>query len=86
MEYRDRVFATGEVVGLDGNTYIGCTFDGASLHYEGTTPGHFQGCHFKSFNVEFRGAAKNTLQFLQGLSASGGHEMVERLFRRDMRL
>ena len=80
-EIRDRTF-TDELVETDGNTYVGCTFNTASLGYAGGEHPYFEDCTFNGLSWYFSGPALRTIQLLQGLNNSGvGSTMVADLFR-----
>ena len=80
MEHRDDTF-TGEVE-LDGDEFYNCTFSGALLIYLGGPPPSLSGCSFTDVKFEFRGAAANTVAFIQTMAApnSGLQEVVRDTF------
>lgn len=43
----DRTFGPGDVVQLDGFTYLRCSFDSCSFTFEGTGDFHFEECLFR---------------------------------------
>ncbi len=81
-EIRDRNFSAGETVDTDGNSYIGCTFNGATLRYGGGEHPTFEDCKFDAMSWYFTDAALRTIQLLQSLSSSGTADaMVTELFK-----
>ncbi len=67
MMYQNETF-TGEV-DLDRNDFDTCTFSEALLIYSGGTPPSLNGCNFTNVKFEFRGAASNTVAFLQAMAS-----------------
>lgn len=53
---------------IDGQIYIGCTFQDARLVYEGGVPPGFDNCRFHDSNFVFQGAAGHTLNFLRAMA------------------
>ena len=81
-EIRDRTVSAGETVDTDGNAFIGCTFNGATLRYAGGPHPTFQECTFDAMSWYFSDAALRTIQLLQSLSSSGRADaMVTELFK-----
>jgi hypothetical protein len=81
-EIRDRTFSAGETVDTDGNTFIGCKFESASLRYAGGEHPVFEECTFGQMNWYFADSALRTIQLLQSLNNNGaGDRMVAELFK-----
>jgi hypothetical protein len=81
-EIRDRTFSADEIVDADGNSFIGCTFEGTTLRYAGGPHPTFEACRFNDLGWLFRDSALRTIQLLQSLSSSGtADEMVADLFK-----
>ncbi len=69
-----------QVVQVDGNSYIGCTFTRSTLVYSAGKMPEFANCEFENVNLDFDGAAQNTLMFLSGLHRGGFQRGVETIF------
>jgi hypothetical protein len=81
-EFRDRIFSAGETVDTDGNSFLGCTFNGATLRYGGGPHPTFEECRFDAMSWYFTDAALRTIQLLQSLSSSDiANAMVTELFK-----
>lgn len=81
-EYRDRSFAAGEVVDIDGNRYLNCQFAGAQLRYGGGAHPYFEDCDLMGSGWYFTDAALRTIQFLQVINDSpGGDTFIADLFK-----
>lgn len=79
--YKNSVF-NGGTVQLDGNTFEGCKFSATRLVYSGGEPPIISRCEFVGEEFVFEGAARNTLQFLIGMSkpASGMQQLIRGTF------
>lgn len=75
-------FENKDVV-LDGNEFVDCTFKNVALVYSGGQIPAIQNCNFEAFALRFDGPARNTLEFLRGLSGpqSGFRPVVEATFK-----
>lgn len=82
-EIRDRTFAEGETVDMDGNSFVNCAFIGATLRYQGDEHPSFDACRFDQVGWYFTGAALRTIQLLQGINSGdkSGSQMITDLFR-----
>lgn len=71
-----------EVVNLDSNEFINCTFDGCTLVYRGGPLPKFSGNSIDKCIWNFSDAAELTLRFIAGLyqAGDGGKDVVERMF------
>ena len=80
MLYQNETFS-GEVE-LDSNDFDTCTFSEALLIYSGGTPPILNECSFTDTKFQFRGAARNTVALLKGMSApnSGLQNIVRDTF------
>lgn len=84
MQYSNRTFKD-ETVELDGNRFIGCTFERCTLMYLGGPIPYLDSCHFDASPFVFEKGAGNALEFLRELYHCGLRENVEALFA-DLRL
>jgi hypothetical protein len=81
VEVRERSFGK-EDVQTDGETFVGCIFEGTTLRYGGGPHPRFERCTLTGVNWHFNDAALRTIQFLQGINASdGGPAFIGDLFR-----
>ena len=71
---------TSETVHVDGNSYIGCTFNRTTLVYSAGELPEFANCDFNGVNLKFEGAAQNTMSFLSGLYRGGFKRSVDTIF------
>jgi hypothetical protein len=76
MLARGQHFTDARMV-VDGDTFEECTFERCTLIYSAMLPTQIAQCHFKDTKWEFAGPARNTLNFLTELYASGGKALVE---------
>jgi hypothetical protein len=84
VEIRGRTFSGGEKVETDGNVYLDCRFESASLRYSGGPHPSFTNCVFNDTGWYFTDGALRTIQFLQIINASpGGSAFVSDLFLPD---
>ncbi len=67
-EISDQVL-TGSVP-LDGNTFTRVSFKDADLIFDGGVPPNFNDCRFDNARFSFRGAARQTVLFLNGMAPS----------------
>ncbi len=81
MKYENETF-TGSSVDLDGNEFIGCSFEKCTIVYSGGKPPLIGRCTFSDQRFEFRGAAANTVEFLKAMTApdSGMKDLVRHTF------
>lgn len=66
-------------VTVDGMTFEGCAFIGASLVYNGGELPTFKKCSFENISLEFGEDAENTLIFLSSLYQRGFTRSVENI-------
>ncbi len=67
---------------LDGETFVGCTFESCELVYNGLMSTHFVDCVFgENIRWRFEGPASNTVEFMKALYQSGAAELIENIFR-----
>ncbi len=71
-----QTFKNQEVV-LDGNTYTACTFDNATLVFQGGDAPSFNKCTFRNIKVQLKGQAAATTGYLGVLYRSGLPDEVE---------
>lgn len=69
MEHIAQTF-TGTVE-IDGETFVDCVFDDATLVYSGGERPVISGCSFRSTGLVFRGAAAATMGMLTALAQPG---------------
>jgi len=82
-DIRDRTFSGGERVQTDGKSFIGCTFEKATLAYGGGLHPTFEECSFGEVGWLFTDAGLRTVQFLQMIfNSPGGKGFVADLFKR----
>lgn len=79
MEYSNKSFKDQDV-NLDGNQYLGCSFQGCKLMYYGGPIPHFDGCKFDGGTFMFEKGAGNAVEFLRELYHAGLHLNVEAFF------
>ena len=80
-ETRNKRFADGERVEMDGGHFIDCHFDRASLVYSGGDHPMFENCSFGEVGWRFAGPALQTIQLIQAIGSSpNGRPFVEDLF------
>src|SRR4051812_44289785 len=73
----------GGVIELDGNEFIGCTFQGVKLVYKASGPVTLTNCIFDNVQFAFEGGAGDTVGFLRGMyhgMGQSGRIIVEQLF------
>lgn len=81
--YENRKFEN-QVVQLDGNQYIRCTFQGCTLQYGGSEIPTLKDNEFNRCKWEFTDAAERTIKFMIGLyrgAGEGGRELIEQTFK-----
>ena len=79
MRFSNKTFKD-ETVDLDGNEYLGCTFQRTKMMYYGGPIPHFDGCKFGASSFMFEKGAGNALEFLRELYHAGLHQNVEAFF------
>ena len=69
-------------VNLDGEEFVNCTFDRATLVYVGGEPPTLKDCNFAAFTFEFQGSAARTVLFLQAMASpnSGLQRVIRETF------
>ena len=82
MDYRNHTFDDGAKVVLDDNSFVGCHFKNCVLVYSGGKPPILESNEFSGFRFDFRGAAENTVIFLQAMAAprSGLQSVIQNTF------
>ena len=81
-EIRNQTFTADTTVETDGNRYVECSFEGATLQYAGGEHPSFENCRSTDVSWYFAGAALRTIQLLQDVATSEpGRKMVTDLFR-----
>lgn len=79
----NETYGPDDFIELDGRRFVGCHFNGATLHYEASGPVELNGCLFMDCNWSFDGAASETIAFLRGLSQTrGGWELIDSILPR----
>lgn len=58
-------------VELDGNSFINCSFQGATLVYRGGAAPSLADCRFDPAQIEFQDAAANTVRLLGAMARPG---------------
>jgi len=80
-EVKDGVFAGGELIQTDGKSFIGCSFEKATLAYGGGVHPSFEECRFGEVAWRFNDAGLRTVQFLQMIrNSNGGEGFIDDLF------
>ena len=79
MTHQNKTFKD-EIVELDGNEFIGCTFHRCQFIYSGGMLPRFDTCAFDASTFNFRKGAGNALHFLRDLYHAGLSQNVEQLF------
>jgi hypothetical protein len=79
MKHQNKTFKD-ETVELDGNEFIGCTFQRCQLIFNGERLPRFDTCSFDLSPFNFQKGAGNALHFLRDLYHCGLNENVEQLF------
>ena len=78
----NETYGPGTLVHVDGRKFVGCHFDGATVHYDASAGVQMNGCAF-SGDVQwtFGGAAADTINFLRGIQGTpGGQAVIDRIF------
>ena len=80
MKHENKTFA--DTIDLDGNEFIGCSFDKCTLIYSGGKPPLINDCSFNNVRFKFRGPAKNTVAFLKAMASpdSGLQKVIRDTF------
>lgn len=88
MDYRDVTFPAGERILVDGNTFVGCTFeDGCIIEYRGVAPNAFTRCRFGVPTFEFLGPSGAVITFLKMFhDMPGGNNILDAIFRGPFRV
>lgn len=70
-------------VDVDGNHYLGCTFqEGVQLRYGGGELPRFENCQFAGVSWYFHDAALRTIQLLQSQNMDGSNQgFIDDIFR-----
>jgi hypothetical protein len=79
MEYKSTQFKNDEVR-LDGNAFVGCSFNNCVLVYGGGPLPVMINNSLKDVRWDFREAASNTIQFMTAIyhgMGEGGRQLVE---------
>lgn len=76
---KDEIY-TDEPVDIDGKYFFKCKFTRCTLVYSGGDAPSFDKCSFDSPQFSFRGAAGNTLGFMQELYHSIFRSHIEKTF------
>jgi hypothetical protein len=79
MQYANKKFKD-ETVDLDGNQFVGCSFEGCKLMYYGGPIPFFDSCKFGDSSFMFEKGAGNAVEFLRELYHCGLHQNVEAFF------
>lgn len=81
-EIRNRTFTDEETVDTDGNAFIACNFESATLRYSGGPHPTFEDCTFGRSGWYFADAALRTIQLLQQFNnTTSGAEFIADLFK-----
>jgi hypothetical protein len=79
MKHQNKTFKD-QSVELDGNEFVGCTFQRCQLVYSGGALPRFDSCSFEASPFNFQQGAGNALHFLRDLYHAGLSQNVEALF------
>jgi len=79
MRYVNRTFQE-KPVDVDGNQFVGCTFNDCKLMYYGGPIPFFDSCTFDGSQFMFDKGAGNAVELLRELYHSGLHQNVEAFF------
>jgi hypothetical protein len=66
-------------IALDGQHFVGCTFEHCSMVYFGGDPPRIEGGTIENCRWELAGAAKQTVQFLVMMRELGAPEIAEQV-------
>ena len=67
---------------LDGETFVGCTFESCELIFSGLMSATFVDCTFgENIKWEFDGPASHTIAFMTALYRGGAAKLIENIFR-----
>lgn len=82
MRFENQTFSDQEVL-LDGNQFVGVTFEDCRLVFAGIMPITLDSCSFRRCSWGFAGPAQNAVQFMTSMYALGGEgeRLVEGTFR-----
>ena len=81
-EIRGVAFSDGEQLQTDGKSFVGCSFEKATLAYGGGVHPTFEECSFGEVGWHFNDAGLRTVQFLQMIvNSPGGRGFVADLFQ-----
>jgi hypothetical protein len=69
----------GNTIDLDGGEFIACEFRNCKLVYHGGRMPNIESCRFVDSQFARRGAAAETLGFLEMLKAIGEKEAIDKL-------
>lgn len=76
--YSNQTFKNQAVI-LDGNRYTLCKFINATLIYQGGELPQFDRCTFQGVTIELRGAAYQTIKYMNGLYRGGVKAPVDEM-------
>lgn len=77
----NETYGPGTLVNVDGRKFVGCHFDGATLHYDASAAVEMNGCLFMDVQWSFGGAASDTINFLRAVQGTrGGQGVIDRIF------
>lgn len=82
MEFNRKQFKNEEIR-LDGNTFLGCSFDNCMMVYGGGPPPSMIDCSLNGVKWSFTEAASNTIQFMSAIyhgMGEGGKKVIEETF------
>lgn len=79
MLFKEMTFKN-QTLQLDGNEYVGCSFERCSLTFRGEDSSTLDNCSYVDVDFNFDGPAKATLDFLQSLYQAGYETMVDEIF------
>ena len=81
-EIRNRTYSANETVETDGQTFVGCKFESASLCYDDGVHPIFDNCTFGDIGWYFTGSALRTIQLLQQINdVETGGTFIADLFK-----
>lgn len=76
MKYENQTFENQTMI-IDNHQFYNCVFNDCTLIYGGGQPPAIQGCHLNRCQIQFGGAAEQTVRFLTAMYHGGFKDYVE---------